>query len=128
MIHLYKQKGKKMKRTIFLSLSAVLLAGCSISEPSVTPQARVTHTTASPISKEKRFHTTIMQIAQSTQNNPNYHKMGLKSDMEKKWFKDLMYRLWDREITRKQFIEEGVKHYPSHRYEFTYIANAFQNY
>ncbi len=114
-----------MKQHILLLASAVLLVGCSTSEPS--PQARVTQVTP-VVSKEARFHDTMLKIAQSTQSNPRYHKMGLTRDAEKQWFKNLMYRLWNREITRAQFIREGVKRYPSHKYEFTYIANAFQNY
>ena len=114
-----------MKRHILLLASAALLAGCGTSEPS--PQARVTQVTPAT-SKEARFHDTMLKIAQSTQTDPNYHRMGLKSDAEKQWFKNLMYRLWNRDITRAQFILEGVKRYPSHKYEFTYIANAFQNY
>ena len=70
----------------------------------------------------------MIQVAQSTKQDPNYHRIALNTQEEKIWFRDLMYKLWDREITRQQFITEGVKRYPSHRYEFTYIANAYQNY
>ena len=116
-----------MKQHILLLASAALFVGCGTSEPSPSPQARVTQI-APAVSKEARFHETMLKIAQSTQTDPNYHRMGLKSDAEKQWFKNLMYRLWNRDITRAQFIREGVKRYPSHKYEFTYIANAFQNY
>jgi general secretion pathway protein E len=37
-------------------------------------------------------------VAQSTQANPNYNRMALNTPEEKEWFKNLMYRLWDRQI------------------------------
>jgi len=70
----------------------------------------------------------MIKVAQSTQADPNYHRMALNTPEEKRWFKNLMYQLWDRQITRKQFIAEGTSRYPDHKYEFTYIANAYQNY
>jgi hypothetical protein len=116
--------------------SAVLLAGCSNPLSSPSPSVPQSHRIAAtptaykaptPI-KEKRFHTTLINIAKSTKLDPNYHRLALKTDEEKRWFKEFTYRLWDRQITRNTFIEEGVKRYPEHRYEFTYIANAFQGY
>ena len=113
--------------SLYLVLAAILAAGCSEPADSVSPQSRVTHTQQT-IPKETRFLSIVSDIAKSTQHDPDYHKISLTTKAEKEWFKNLMYRLWDREITRAQFIREGLKRYPSHRYEFTYIANAFQNY
>ncbi len=133
---------KRINNTVLL-LVTVWLGGCSATTQSVTPQntpqsrivqhdTKKTQSTPSyevPTSlKEKRFHSVMIEIAQSTHLDPNYHRLGLKSDEEKRWFKNLMYRLWDRQITRQQFISEGTARFPNHRYEFTYIANAFQSY
>ena len=78
--------------------------------------------------KEQRFLAVMRAIAKSTRNDRHYHRLALQTKAEKLWFKKLMYRLWNREITRLQFIKEGVAKYPEHRYEFAYIANAFQYY
>lgn len=83
---------------------------------------------ATIIDKESKFHQAMVAVAQSTKQDPNYHKLSLNTPEEKRWFKNLMYRLWDRQITRAQFINEGVARYPEHKYEFFYIANAFQRY
>jgi len=119
--------------TLFCSIAAIFLTACSTPVSSPSPQSRVSHqvplsSTAVNGTKMERFHTTMIQVAQSTKQDPNYHRIALNTQEEKIWFRDLMYKLWDREITRQQFIAEGVKRYPSHRYEFTYIANAYQNY
>jgi len=78
--------------------------------------------------KESKFHTVMTAVAKSTKRDSKYHRMALNTTEEKKWFKNLMYLLWDRQITRNEFIARGVAKCPDHKYEFTYIANAFQNY
>jgi len=65
-------------------------------------------------------------VATSTLNDKRYTKIALDTPQKKAWFKSLMYRLWDREITKSQFIRTGLRKYPTKRYEFTYIADGFQ--
>lgn len=72
------------------------------------------------------FQKTMREVALSTQNDPRYNKMTLDTPLKKVWFKDLMYKLWDRQITKSQFVTEGLRRYPSHRYEFTFVADGFQ--
>jgi hypothetical protein len=68
----------------------------------------------------------MRSIALSTQNDPRYNRMALNTPEQKAWFKDLMYKLWDRQITRDEFIAMGLQKYPTHKYEFEFIANGFQ--
>ena len=76
--------------------------------------------------KEAIFNKEMRRVALSTQNDPRYHRMSLDTPEKKEWFKNLMYRLWDRQITRDEFIAQGIAKYPTHRYEFEFIANGFQ--
>jgi hypothetical protein len=127
---------------ILTTASLLLFTGCSNPMSSAAPRIvhkDTVHTDAAatlepqPIqtsvsSKEAKFHSAMIAVAKSTKTDPRYRKLGLQSHEEKIWFKDLMYKLWDRQITRQDFIRQGVQKYPDHRYEFTYIANAYQNY
>jgi hypothetical protein len=135
-----------MKKQIsgIILLSAALLTGCSNPMESAAPRiSQVEHQAAEmgkSIStagqhyetatgkKEARFHKAMIAVAKSTKQDRHYHRIALNTTEEKRWFKDLMYRLWDRQITRKEFIRQGTARYPGHKYEFTYIANAYQNY
>ncbi len=72
------------------------------------------------------FKKEMIKVALSTRKDPNYKRLALDTDEKKAWFKTLLYRLWDRQITRNEFIEEGLKRYPDRRYEFTFIANGLQ--
>ena len=48
----------------------------------------------------------MKEVALSTRNDPRYNKMAIKPE-DKVWFKVLMYRYWDRQLTRSQFVAEG---------------------
>ncbi len=77
--------------------------------------------------KLKIYHKTMQKIALSTKTDSSYEKITLDTAEKKSWFKNLMFRLWDRRITRKQFIKEGLRKYPTHSYEFNFVANGFQS-
>jgi len=124
-------------RLLAAGIAALALSGCtnnmvpslSPSAPAPAPKAPVVQRTdyahASP-EKQDRFHEDMIAVAKSTKNDPNYHRMALDTPERKAWFKDLMYRLWDGQITKQQFIAEGVNKYPNHQYEFEFVANGFE--
>ena len=117
-----------MKYSIYIALCAsFIFTGCGSEQPDVPIQNKPSYEKPTA-AKETRFHTAMGKVAHSTVDNEHYNKMSLDTAEKKEWFKHLMYLLWDRQITRKAFIAEGLTKYPNHRYEFTYIANAFQRF
>jgi len=125
---------KKMKlRLLAAGIVALALSGCtsSIMSPSVPAPApkpvvkKVPYEQASP-EKQNRFHEDMIAVATSTKNDPNYNRMALDTPEKKAWFRNLMYKLWDGQITKAQFIAEGISKYPTHRYEFEFVANGFE--
>jgi len=103
-----------------------MFPACS-SKPKAPEPVKVTYPAPTP-AKQIKFQETMVKVAMSTKENPNYNRMSLDTPEKKTWFKSLMYRLWDRQITRGQFVTEGLVKYPKHSYEFTYIANGFQRF
>lgn len=75
-----------------------------------------------PPAKEKAFNDKLEQVALIIKKDSRYKKIDLNTKQEKVWFKKLSYRLWNKEITKAQFIDTGVTRYPSNRYEFELIA------
>jgi len=75
--------------------------------------------------KRLAFNDSMRTVAQSLQADKNYKKIALNTTKNKKWFKVLMYRLWDKQMSREQFINEGIQKYPYNAYEFSFIANGF---
>jgi hypothetical protein len=115
------------KRLLVFLIAGLSFTACTNSITLPKPSgASTAHYQKPTPEKEARFHETMKKVALSTKDNPKYHRMALDTPEKKTWFKSLMYRLWDRQITRSQFIAEGLEKYPTHRYEFEFIANGFQ--
>lgn len=128
-----------MKYKLFaLTLIGFTFTGCSTNLNLSTPSnTNIKKTNANSMQKSyakpsakklDAYHDTMMKVALSTQKDPNYKKIAFDTPEKKAWFGDLTYRLWDRQITRNQFLEEGLENYPTHQYEFNFIANGFQQY
>ena len=75
--------------------------------------------------KKEAYENTMRKIASGIKDDPNYQRLALNTPEKKEWFKKLTYRLWDRQITRQQFITEGLRRYPDHGYEFNFIVRGF---
>ena len=75
--------------------------------------------------KKEAYEKKMREVASGIKNDPNYQRLALDTPEKKEWFKKLTYRLWDRQITRQQFITEGLKRYPDHGYEFNFIVRGF---
>ena len=141
---------KQNRYTIVLITSLSLgISGCTspleLLLPSVTAKKRIQH--QKPIPKVKptpkvkpknivyekptpqksaKFKKVMHEVALSTKEDKKYRKIALNTTEKKEWFENIMYRLWDRQITKTQFISEGLKKYPTRKYEFTFVANGFQ--
>ncbi len=112
---------------IIAALATLGFTGCTSTMDTVnTPKyKRVPYQKPTP-EKSAVFQESMMKVALSTQDDSKYQKIELDTPEKKAWFKDLMYRLWDRQITRDDFILEGLTQYPTHKYEFEFVANGFQ--
>jgi hypothetical protein len=128
-----------MFRRLFVSFvfaaGGIWLSGCStdaLSTAPAKPKDRIVSSipkreiSSTETTKRQRFDETVRRIVAYIKTDPQYRKIGLKTPEEKRWFKNLLYELWNRDITKREFIARGVKRYPSKRYEFTVIADAMQ--
>jgi len=132
-----------MKRDFIIAATILLgLSGCTSSvdhlmEPS-QPSSRTSqpsqpsqpsyaqnHYEAPTPEKQEAYEKKMIQVASGIQNDPNYTRLALDTPEKKEWFKTLTYRLWDRQITRQQFMSEGLKRYPDHGYELNFIVRGF---
>ena len=132
-------KDKRMKKYYLLltSLSILGLSGCTSPTAINAPSSSYKPTTTyhKPIQSYQKptpnklalYQQTMRTIASGITQDPNYRRIALDTAEKKEWFRDLTYRLWDRQITRSQFITEGLSRFPTHRYEFEFIVNGFEN-
>jgi hypothetical protein len=119
-----------MKRHITIALLAALsFSGCTnsmsmLTTPKTAPAPKQ-YQQPTP-EKTGAYQDTMRRVASGIKNDPNYHRIALDTPEKKAWFKDLTYRLWDRQISYSQFISEGLGKYPDHSYEFNFVAKGFQ--
>jgi len=118
-----------------LKLLVVAFTGLSFTACNM-PQNSLTPSTSQPLKKTYKkptaaklaaYQETMSKVASSIKDDPNYNKITLDTPEKKAWFRDLTYRLWDRQISKDQFISEGLKKYPTHRYEFEFVVKGFSS-
>ncbi len=107
-------------------LLALGLTACT--PPTPTPTKPHTTYEAPTPQKQQRYQATMIKIASTIKDDKHYRRIALDTPEKKAWFKSLTYRLWDRQITRHQFIAEGLAKYPTHRYEFAFVVKGFSRY
>ena len=120
--------------SIILGVSILGFTGCTPASKYLgyTSQPTQTYTQATNYEKPTAhkmalYKQTMRSVASGIKHDPNYHRIALDTPEKKAWFKSLTYRLWDRQITRNQFMYEGLSKYPERRYEFQFVIDGFAN-
>lgn len=119
------------KYYLFIStVSLVLLNGCTpastvLSTPAQARHAITQHFESPTPQKMALYKRTMKAVASGIKSDTKYNRITLDTSAKKEWFRMLTYRLWDRQITRQQFLAEGLSKYPNHRYEFEFVINGF---
>ncbi len=117
-----------MKLKLFIpAIIGLSFAACTSSNNVITPSTSKITYQKPTAAKLEAYQKTMMRIASGIKDDPKYNKIALDTAKKKAWFKDLTYRLWDRQITRDQFISEGLAKYPTHKYEFMFVVNGFSS-
>ena len=126
---------------LFTSIALLGLSGCTPTTPYlnteretvVKPIQKYTNpTTTMPYEKPTPhkmalYQKTMRSVASGIQNDSNYRRIALDTPEKKEWFKQLTYRLWDRQITRQDFMQKGLAKYPTHQHEFQFVIDGFTN-
>ena len=129
-------EGRTMYKILGLvTLVALTFTGCTSPMASIMPSTNTqrTHTQSTYTQSYEKptpeklamYQQTMRHVASGIKNDTNYQRIALDTPQKKEWFRSLTYRLWDRQITRQQFIAEGLAKYPTHQYEFNFVVNGF---
>jgi hypothetical protein len=125
----------KLRLTIAACV-ALSFSGCTNSMNSLIAPSQSTTTNIkkgyvnydnAPNYKQDAFIKKQRAVGLSTKSDPKYKsfKPILTDDETRKWFTNNMYLLWDRQITRNQYITKSTSRFPAYKYEFTFIAHQF---
>jgi len=113
-----------------LTLSLLGFTGCTPATKylsSTTTPAKTTHYEKPTEHKMALYKQTMRSVASGIKHDTKYQRIALDTPEKKAWFRSLTYRLWDRQMTRQQFMAEGLAKYPDRRYEFQFVIDGFAN-
>ncbi|PHS38318.1 MAG: hypothetical protein COB07_08470 [Sulfurovum sp.] len=121
----------KLRLTIAACV-ALGFSGCTntinaLTSPEVASAPKAKQHQQPTAAQSESYQQTMRKVAGGIQHDPNYQRIALDTPEKKAWFKSLTYRYWNRQISRQQFISEGLAQYPDRSYEFNFIANGFQH-
>ncbi|MCK5679121.1 MAG: hypothetical protein KAH72_11685, partial [Flavobacteriaceae bacterium] len=88
-------------------LTALSFSGCTSSSDLLSsPQTKKAPKYYQQPTPQKReaYQNTMRNVASGIQHDSKYQRIALDTPEKKAWFKDLTYRLWDRQITYSQFM------------------------
>jgi len=119
---------------LLATVTLLMLSGCTpaSSELGVTKRQAAVQTQQTQYEKptphkQALYQQTMRSVASGIKHDTNYKRIELNTPEKKEWFRTLTYRLWDRQITRYQFVSEGLSQYPDHRYEFDFVIKGFES-
>jgi hypothetical protein len=75
--------------------------------------------------KKEAYENTMRKVASGIKDDPNYKRIALDTPEKRAWFRSITYQLWDRQISKQEFMSEGLSLYPDHQYEFQFVINGF---
>lgn len=62
-------------------------------------------------------------VKEIEENQPNYKHLPLTEKADFDWFYIETYAVWEKNVTKDQFIQNGLQRYPSYRESLEYLAD-----
>ena len=111
---------------LLLLLAGFTFTACTNNSPSVKPSTTLNKYENASTNKAAAYNKDMRSVGLSTRKDSKYKSFGFKTSEEKIWFRNLTYSYWHRDITKNQFVEQGLTKYPKHGYELNFVADGFQ--
>ncbi|GIT98080.1 hypothetical protein [Sulfurovum sp. TSL1] len=111
---------KMILKASFLILGMALLAsGCSTKESKTDILVEL----GNDPEKVKVYREDMQNLVKEIdKNQPNYKHLPLTEEADFDWFYIETYALWDKNVTKDQFIQNGLQRYPAYRESLEYLA------
>jgi len=126
---------KETNRLITISMIAMISLGFTACTKNPPPTPRPAQVESKPnvsqqqIAKENRiakknlaYKNAMREVGAIIKSDSNYKRLNLSTPELKNWFTDVTFKVWDHQISKRQFISYGLEKFPDHAYEFNLIA------
>jgi len=99
----------------------IALNGCA------TPHTDTSIAGADDPGKVKAFEAKLNEVVKEVDKDPNYRRIPLDTKEDQEWFLSKAFPYWDNQISKEEFINEGLKRFPEYRDSFKFLAEKFKN-
>ena len=106
-------KYKKEIFIIFAVLFTVVVLFVDVTEKPTTSE------------NEIAFDEWYYSVIDSAKVDLSFKRIPLDSKSEQRWFLDLMFKAWEKKITKDEFVKRGIKEFPDYKDSFKFIADNF---
>ena len=103
-----KTHGNKAQRAATAIAAAVLAAGLMASTASMAGSA---------------FDNKMSSVIAHVKADPNYKTIPLGSSVNREWFFSQSEALFNKKITKEQYVADGAKQFPGYEASFTELAD-----
>jgi len=62
-------------------------------------------------------------VKEIEENQPNYKHLPLTKKADYDWFYIETYAVWEKSVSKNQFIQNGLQRYPTYRESLEYLAD-----
>ncbi len=71
----------------------------------------------------KAFNNWAISVIDAAKVDSSYKKIPLDSRADQRWFMETMFKAWEKEITKEEFIKIGVEKFPDNKDSFQFVAD-----
>ena len=71
----------------------------------------------------KAFDSWAISVIEDAKSDSTYKKIPLDSRADQRWFMETMFKAWEKEITKEEFIKIGLEKFPENKESFEFVAN-----
>ena len=72
---------------------------------------------------EKAFDNWAISVIDDAKTDSSYKRIPLDSRADQRWFMELMFKAWEKKITKEEFIKIGIEKFPDNKESFEFVAD-----
>ena len=77
----------------------------------------------STVAMASSFDVRMSALIEHVQADPNYKRIPLETVADRRWFSQKSKDLYDKRITKEEFVAEGSKQFPGYEASFVEVAD-----
>ena len=115
----------KVTLTALAVVALSSLSGCSSMRNMIIEDSIKNTKGAENPAKVSKFEKKFEQVLDDLDKKEDYKKVPVDSTAETEWLVRQSFKLWDKQISKSDYVNAGEKKYPGYSKSFGYLADEF---